>query len=100
MTHKDQTTHRWTVRMDRREGRFEAVCSEMRLLEATLEGLSLEMISPKEFEDAPDEGAFRDFHPIAYASAPDDRILEAMAEELLLEFGFLVDFLKNQDAPT
>ncbi len=75
---------------DRRTLRWAQVADEVRELAQTLTGLNIEMMP--DFDTAPDAGAFRDFAPVARASAHDRRIVDAMVEELLLEFGFAVDF--------
>ena len=84
---------RWTVRADRRTADFEAVRAELLSLAETLVGLEVELVDRLDFDAATDAGAFRDFVPIAVARAPDLAILEAMAEELLLEFGYRLDVL-------
>jgi hypothetical protein len=85
----------WTVRADRRDADLERLRAELLELDQTLEGLRVTLVDPQQVEDAPDGGAFRDFLPVAQASARSEQVLEVMAEELLLEFGFLVDFLKQ-----
>lgn len=88
-------TFTWIVRADRRDADLERLRAELQELERTLEGLQVVLVDPRQVEEAPDGGAFRDFWEVARASAGDEQVLEVMAEELLLEFGFLVDFLKQ-----
>jgi hypothetical protein len=84
----------WIIRADRREADLARVQRELAELGQTLEGLSVTLAPAAALAAAPDGGAFRDFVLVGTARAQDVRVLEAMAEELLLDFGFLVDFLK------
>ncbi len=77
------------IRADRRAQIDAALREEIRQLAASIEGVGLEWA--KDFEGARDEGGFRDFAPVAAISAADVRILEALVEELLVEFGYKID---------
>ncbi|MBH25618.1 MAG: hypothetical protein CMH57_14435 [Myxococcales bacterium] len=90
-------TFRWDIRADRRSVDFEHLQAELRELGETLSGLEVELLSHERFLALPDEGAYRDWGPVAVATAADPRILEALAEELILEFGFQIDMYKPEE---
>ena len=83
----------WTIRADRRTAKFGVVAEELDDLAATLEGVSIQLVDRHSWDDAPDAGAFRDFHPIATVTGQ-RQALEYLAEELVAEFGYQVDFLR------
>ena len=83
----------WTIRADRREVDLEEALAELRFLEQAM-NFGLEPMSAQALEALPDGGAFRDFVPVATISSLRIDTLEEVAEELLGEFGFRVDFLK------
>lgn len=85
-----ETLIQWRVRADRRVVSWARVAAELSELVETLEGL--EVVWSEDYDQAPDQGAFRDFAAVATVRAADKRVLEAMAEEMLLELGFSVDF--------
>lgn len=85
-----ETLIQWRVRADRRVVSWARVASELSEIVETLDGL--EVVWCEDYDQAPDQGAFRDFVAVATAQAADKRVLEAMAEELLLELGFCIDF--------
>lgn len=89
------TSPRWTIRADRRTLPRDVLRGELEELAETLTGLDLTVLPQADFDDAPDRGAFRDWAPVAVVTAADPRILDALAEELVLEFGFQVDVLKH-----
>ena len=82
---------RWVVRADRRSVDLERLHREILELGATLTGLDVELLPRSAFDDPRDEGAYRDWAPVAVALADDARILEALAEELIQDFGFQID---------
>jgi len=92
-------TFRWDIRADRRSVDFERLQAEIRELGETLAGLEVELLSYAHFQALPDEGAYRDWGPVAVATAQDPRILEALAEELILEFGFQIDMYTPEANP-
>ena len=87
----DQTHCRWVIRADRRSVDLDLLQEELLVLGSTLAGLEVELMSQEAFEAPPDAGAYRDWAPVAVAVAVDPRILEVLAEELILEFGFQID---------
>ncbi len=88
--------YRWVVRADRRSVNFDRLQSELRELGDSFQDLSVELLDRGAFEDGQDQGAYRDWGPVAVATASDPRILEALAEELILEFGFQIDMFKPE----
>lgn len=85
----------WTLKADRRKADYELIVAELRVLEQTVEGLDITVLDPTLFTDGPDAGGFRDFAPIAELLHPNIDALEIVGEELLAEFGWLVDFGKE-----
>ncbi len=88
----------WTVRADRRAGRWREVQADLVELAAGVDGLEVALEDAAEIEARADIGAFRDFVPVAVLRAPDARILERIGEELIAEFGFTVDWKVLPDA--
>ncbi|MEO1272489.1 MAG: hypothetical protein AAFX99_30710 [Myxococcota bacterium] len=88
--------YRWEIRADKRSVDFDHLQQEIRELGATLVGLEVEIYDRDVFLATPDAGAYRDWGPVALAMAEDPKILEALAEELVLEFGFQVDMYKPE----
>lgn len=64
---------------------------ELTLLDQGIEHLSVEFIAG--FDSIDDEGTFRDFAPYAILRHPHQEVLEQLAEDLLDEFGWTIDFL-------
>lgn len=85
----------WIIRADRRTIDLDALYAELDELGHTLDGLQLRLHPREQVQQAPDSGTFRDFTPVATASATHPAVLEALAEELLHTFGFQVDVLKT-----
>ena len=84
----------WTVSTDRRKGDRPHLLRELQELAGTIDGLHLEILPAEDYHQSPDGGGFRDFAPLAIISHPSLQALEIVAEELLAEFGWLVDFSK------
>ena len=84
----------WTVSTDRRKGDPARLLHELQELAASIEGLHLEVLPEDDYHQSPDGGGFRDFAPLAVISHQSLAALEIVAEELLAEFGWLVDFSK------
>ncbi len=82
----------WTVRIDRRQADRNAVIDLLNLLAKSVQQLQVEITADDEFWNTADIGAFRDFVAVAVISHPAEAGLEYVAEELLEEFGWLVDF--------
>lgn len=82
--------------MDRREADREAIISALRELEAGVQGLKVELLDEQDYWDAADSGAFRDFIALATLSHTHREALEYVAEDLLEQFGWLVDFRPPQ----
>ena len=82
----------WTVRIDRRKASREDVLEELQSLGLSIQDLAVDVVAEQTYWDAPDGGAFRDFIPVATISHRSIEALEVVAEELLLTFGWLVDF--------
>ncbi len=81
----------WTVRVDRRKDRADEVLGELLAIGEVVEGLTVTEVHPGEVGDA---GKFRDFVDLATMTHESEAVLETVGEELLLEFGWLIDFQK------
>ena len=79
------------IRIDRRAEVLEELLEELRELQNTVVGLEVEFIDRDTYETARDEGKFRDFVEVAVARHEKAGVLEWLAEELVDEFGWLVD---------
>jgi hypothetical protein len=84
--------HTWTVRIDRRQASREALLEELEALARTIQDLRVEVVAAEAYWAAPDQGAFRDFVAVALVSHAHLEALEVVAEELLVSFGWLIDF--------
>ncbi len=82
----------WTVRIDRRQANRDDVIALLNQLAKSVQQLQVEITADDEFWNTADIGAFRDFVSVAVISHPAEAGLEYVAEELLEEFGWLVDF--------
>lgn len=89
--------HRWQVRLDRRSTSTSSVRQQLSLLADGIQGLHVDLLTDRDIDDAPDQGAFRDFVPIAHITHTRTEVLEYVAEDLLETFGWQVDF-KNLSA--
>jgi hypothetical protein len=58
----------------------------------TVDGLRVEIFPSDVFEEAVDQGRFRDFVATATLAHEHAAVLETLAEELLDVFGWLIDF--------
>ncbi len=81
----------WTVKADRRKADRSQIIERLRSMEDTIEGLTLYEVDPQLLEMTDDERNFRDFAPVMHLSHDEVGALEVIAEELLLEFGWLID---------
>lgn len=88
----NSTPLQWTVRIDRRQADRNAIIALLDQLAKSVQQLQVEITDDDEFWNTADIGAFRDFVPVAVISHPAEAGLEYVAEELLEEFGWLVDF--------
>lgn len=77
--------------MDRRAEVFEVLRAELRSLQESVQGLVVEFVPDDEVESARDDGKFRDFVDVAHVTHDADEVLHWVAEELVDEFGWLVD---------
>ncbi len=84
----------WIVRADRNALDLELVQEDLDELGRTIEGLEIELIPATDWVSAIESNHMRDFVEIGAMSAGNVRILDIVAEELLAEFGFNVDFKK------
>lgn len=84
----------WTLKADRRKIDKRALERELSLLAETVQGLQIQTLDSPSFDEGPDAGGFRDFAPFAHISHPHLEVLEIVAEELLINFGWLIDFQK------
>lgn len=82
----------WQVRLDRRSTNTASVRQQLSLLADGVQGLRVDLLTDQDIDDAPDQGAFRDFVPIARITHSRTEVLEYVAEDLLETFGWQVDF--------
>ena len=87
----------WTVKADHRRADYASITQRLRALSDAIEGLSLRPVAPEQFHGADDGGDFRDFRTIAYLSHHRTEALEIIAEELIGEFGWVIDLSRNSD---
>ncbi|RAL20960.1 hypothetical protein DL240_14920 [Lujinxingia litoralis] len=87
----------WSVRADRRNVDLSHLQSELNALGATVQGLRVETAEAAHFWNAPDQGAFRDFVAVGSISHSELRALEIVAEELIGEFGWTIDFTRHDE---
>lgn len=88
----------WTLSVDRRKANRDEIIEALNALEAGVQGLSITIFDDEHYWNAPDHGAFRDFVPFATVTHAQRAGLEYVAEDLLEQFGWLVDFRPPQDA--
>ncbi len=81
----------WIVKADRRQADYDQVLNRLRELEQSVQGLTVIAEPPEHFHGADDDGGFRDFAVMARLTHQRNEALEIVAEELLLEFGWLID---------
>lgn len=79
------------IRIDRRAEVLDDLLDELRQLQDTVVGLEVEFAELAIYEAARDEGKFRDFVEVAVARHEKAEVLQWLAEELVDEFGWLVD---------
>lgn len=84
-----------TVRIDRRAEVLADLEGELRSLSETVAGLAVEFYDRVDIEAARDAGKFRDFVDVARLVHESGDVLEWVAEELIDEFGWLVDITKH-----
>lgn len=82
------------VRMDRRAEVVDQLRAELRSLGESVGGLAVELVPDAEIEAARDGGKFRDFVDVARVTHAEPEVLEWVAEELVDEFGWLVDIAR------
>lgn len=83
-----------TVRIDRRAEVLEDLLAELGSLRETVAGLEVELVPMAEIEAARDAGKFRDFVDVARVRHDSADVLKWVAEELVDEFGWLVDIAR------
>ncbi len=79
------------VKLDRRAEVFADLVAELREMAASVRGLEVDLVTGEEFERARDEGRFRDFVEVASVTHEEADVLSWVREELVDEFGWLVD---------
>ena len=87
----------WTLSIDRRKADRNAIIETLNELKNGVQGLEVELFDEAHYWEAGDSGAFRDFIAIARISHSHREGLEYVAEDLLEQFGWLVDFRPPQD---
>lgn len=83
--------------MDRRAEVFEALRAELRSLQESVDGLDVRFEPEAAVESARDDGKFRDFVDVARIDHAEPAVLNWVAEELVDEFGWLVDITSGDD---
>lgn len=84
------------VRIDRRAEVVDDLIEELRLLQRSVKGLDVSLEDRESFESARDAGKFRDFVDVARLSHASPEALEVVAEELVEQFGWLVDVTRGE----
>lgn len=81
----------WTIKADRRRADYDRLVERLQSLQNSVRGLTLTLVDVAEFDSSPDAGNFRDFAPVAHLTHTELQALEIVAEELVIEFGWLID---------
>lgn len=89
----------WTVSADRRSADYRVLTDELRLLGESIAGLTVHIVDEQAFDGRDDAGNFRDFAPVARLHHGDLEALRLVAEDLITEFGWLIDLEKTSEAP-
>ena len=79
------------VRLDRRAEVLDDLRRELHSLAESVDGLQIDFAADAAVEAARDAGKFRDFVDVARVHHHATDVLEWVAEELVEEFGWLVD---------
>ncbi len=85
----------WTIKADRRRADIERLHTRLLQLADTVDGLTLQLVTPEDFSRSKDRGKLRDFAPVAHLTHRDVRALEIAGEELIVEFGWTVDLSRQ-----
>ena len=83
------------VRLDRRAEVLSDVRGELQSLRESVGGLAVSLADDGDIAAARDSGKYRDFVDVATLTHEDDAVLEWVAEELVDEFGWLVDIQRG-----
>ncbi len=86
----------WTVKADQRQADYDELVTQLELLGRSVEGLTVAILASQAFQQHPDRGGFRAFAPVATISHDRLRALEAVAEELISQFGWLIDLSREK----
>jgi len=78
--------------VDRRSDVRSEVVAELADLVATVRGLEADVVDEAAFEEAPDDGTFRDFVQLAEIRHGEREVLDWVVEELVGRFGWQADF--------
>ena len=81
----------WTVKVDRRKAEPAKLVERLQSLEQSVQGLRVQLVDRHLYEGEKDRGDFRDFAPVARLSHERREALRIVTEELILEFGWLID---------
>ncbi len=81
----------WIVKVDRRSGDPTPVTERLEELAESVKGLRVESID----DSPPDAGNFRDFAAVARIRHEQIQGLEVIAEQLISEFGWVIDLEKT-----
>ncbi len=85
----------WRLRADRRRIDYDRVADRLKSLADTVDGLDLDLVDPGQFNASDDAHNFRDFAPVGDLTHDELEVLEIVTEELLLDFGWLIDVSKS-----
>lgn len=81
----------WTLKADRRRADRDRIADRLEILEESVRGLEVRLVDDDVFQGASDEGGLRDFAPVAELTHEDRRGLQIVAQQLVDEFGWLID---------
>ena len=90
----------WLVQVDRRQkGAHHDVHAFLEELLPGIAQLDYTLYTLEEALQSPDDGALRDFIPVASFHHHDVRVFQYIGEELIAQFGWLVDLSETTDTP-
>ncbi len=92
----------WCIQIDRRQPThiYHDVLLFLEELLPHIEGLEVEWTPRHIAEERPDQGALRDFIPVAFIHHTNTIVLEYIMEEVVGQFGWLVDIDRGRQQKT
>ena len=87
----------WTVKADQHQADYEEVTTHLKDLGRSIHGLSVTLCDPLQFQHRRRGSGFRSFASVAIISHDELQVLETVAEELIAQFGWVIDL--SHDGP-